>query len=76
MATAQSNLEALDAKLLMLFEEMHQSRSVTRTAERLRLAQPTVSMGLRRLRLIFGDPLFVHTSQGMKPTPPSNCASR
>jgi DNA-binding transcriptional LysR family regulator len=72
MASAQSNLEAIDAKLLMLFEDLLQSRSVTRTAERLGLAQPTVSMGLKRLRAVFDDQLFVHTAQGMKPTPRAN----
>ena len=72
MATAQSNLEAIDAKLLILFEELFQSRSVTKTAERLGLAQPTVSMGLKRLRAVFDDQLFVHTAQGMKPTPRAN----
>ena len=69
MATAQSNLEAIDAKLLILFEALFQSRSVTKSAERLGLAQPTVSMGLKRLRRVFDDPLFIHTAQGMKPTP-------
>jgi DNA-binding transcriptional LysR family regulator len=72
MASAQSNLEAIDAKLLILFEELLSSRSVTRTAERLGLAQPTVSMGLKRLRAVFDDQLFVHTAQGMKPTPRAN----
>ncbi|MDB5858574.1 MAG: leuO2 [Ramlibacter sp.] len=58
-----------DLKLLRLFELMHATRSVTRTAEQLGQSQPTVSIGLARLRREFDDPLFVRTPTGMQPTP-------
>jgi DNA-binding transcriptional LysR family regulator len=58
-----------DLKLLRLLEVLYATRSVTRTAEALGQSQPTVSIGLARLRREFGDPLFVRTPKGMQPTP-------
>ena len=58
-----------DPHLLQLFELIYDTRSVTRAAERLGLAQPTVSIWLGKLRRRFGDPLFVRTPAGMLPTP-------
>lgn len=43
--------------------------SITRAAEALGLAQPTLSVGLSRLREHFADPLFVRVLEGMLPTP-------
>ena len=60
---------SLDLRLLEVFEEIYRAKSVSAAAENLRLSQPTVSMGLRRLRERFNDPLFVRTSNGMEPTP-------
>lgn len=59
----------IDTKQLLLFEEVYRTRSVSRAAERLGLAQPTVSIWLRELRRRFDDVLFVRTAQGMLPTP-------
>jgi len=61
-----------DVKLLRLFDQLHATGSVTRTAEVLGLAQPTVSIGLAKLRVQWNDPLFVRTPQGMLPTPRAN----
>lgn len=63
------DMQSLDIKLLRLLDALHTTRSVTRTAERLDLSQPTISIGLARLRKMLGDPLFVRTSEGMQPTP-------
>ena len=63
-----SNL-LLDVNQLQLFELIYDTRSVTRAAEQLGLAQPTVSIWLARLRRQLGDPLFVRTPSGMLPTP-------
>lgn len=60
---------SLDLRLLEIFEEIYRAKSVSAAAENLRLSQPTVSMGLKRLRERFNDPLFVRTSNGMEPTP-------
>lgn len=59
----------LDANLLQLFELIYDTRSVTRAAEQLGLAQPTVSIWLAKLRRQLNDPLFVRTPSGMLPTP-------
>lgn len=58
-----------DIKLLHLLDLLHQTRSVTRTAQALALSQPTVSIGLAKLRVQFNDSLFVRTADGMQPTP-------
>lgn len=59
----------VDVKLLRLFELLYSTRNVTRAAEALGQSQPTVSIGLARLRREFDDPLFVRTPAGMQPTP-------
>jgi DNA-binding transcriptional LysR family regulator len=59
----------LDLKLLRLLDALYATRSVTRTAERMALSQPTVSIGLARLRKMLADPLFVRTTDGMQATP-------
>lgn len=59
----------LNMRLLQIFDEVHRTRSVSKAAERLETSQPSVSLGLGKLREHFGDPLFVKTSSGMDPTP-------
>lgn len=61
--------DLLDANLLQLFDLLYTTHSVTRAAERLGLAQPTVSIWLGKLRQHLNDPLFVRTGAGMQPTP-------
>lgn len=63
------DIHSLDLKTLRLFEWLYTTGSVTRTAEALGYSQPTVSIGLGRLRRGFNDPLFVRTAQTMQPTP-------
>jgi DNA-binding transcriptional LysR family regulator len=63
-----SGLEQIDLRLLRIFDAMHAKRHVTRAAEELGLSQPTISIGLGKLRQQFGDPLFVRTAEGMLPT--------
>lgn len=62
------NTEHLDLNLLQTFHAVHRARNVSRAAERLGVSQPTVSHGLRRLRLLYRDPLFVRAQGGMVPT--------
>ena len=59
----------LDTRLIDIFVELCELRSVSRTAERLDLTQSTVSTCLARLREHYDDPLFVRTMNGMEPTP-------
>lgn len=64
-----NELDTLDLRLLRLLEVLYRTGSVTRSAELLGQGQPTVSLWLKRLRLQFGDPLFVRTAMGMQATP-------
>lgn len=57
-----------DLRLLMVFDAIYKTRSVSRAAEALDLGQPAVSIALAKLREHFSDPLFVRTSAGMDPT--------
>ena len=59
----------LDLNLLVVFATLMETRSVTRTGERLSLTQPAASAALRRLRTYFGDPMLVQVGKRMHPTP-------
>jgi DNA-binding transcriptional LysR family regulator len=62
------NLSRVDLNLLVVFDALVTERHVTRAAERIGLTQPAVSHALNRLRVLFGDPLFVRSPRGMTPT--------
>lgn len=57
-----------DLNLVRVFVLLHDTASVTLTAERLCVTQPSVSYALSRLRELFDDRLFVRTRHGMEPT--------
>ena len=63
------NVRDVDLNLLRVFDAVLRSRSVTAAAAQLELTQPAASNALARLRAVFGDALFLRTSQGMEPTP-------
>lgn len=63
------DIRSIDLNLLAVFDAMHRHRNVTRAGEAIGLSQPAMSAALARLRTLFGDPLFVRASAGMKPTP-------
>src|SRR5215471_11522331 len=63
------NLASVDLNLLVAFEALFAERNVSRAAQRVGLAQPSMSHALTRLRQLFGDDLFVRTPKEMKPTP-------
>ncbi len=60
--------ERIDLNLLGYLDVLLRERNVTRAASHLGLSQPAMSNGLKRLRLLFNDPLLVRTSEGMTPT--------
>lgn len=60
--------DRIDLNLLQYLDVLLRERNVTRAASHLGLSQPAMSNGLRRLRLLFNDPLLVRTSDGMTPT--------
>jgi DNA-binding transcriptional LysR family regulator len=63
------NLASVDLNLLVAFEAIFETRSVTAAANRLRLGQPAMSAALGRLRALLDDDLFVRVGREMKPTP-------
>lgn len=61
-------MSTFDLNLIPLFVALHETGSVTATAERLHVTQPSISYGLGKLREQFDDPLFIRSRQGMQPT--------
>lgn len=59
----------IDLNLLVVFDALLRTRSVSRAARELGMSQPATSFALNRLRKTFGDPLFIRTSRGIHPTP-------
>jgi DNA-binding transcriptional LysR family regulator len=62
------DLGSLDLRLLQLFDSLVRLGSVSATARALDIPQPAVSQGLRRLRLLFDDELFLRVARRMEPT--------
>lgn len=62
------NIADVDLNLLKVFEALHDEVSASRAALRLGVTQSAVSAALRRLRALYGDPLFVRTGRGLAPT--------
>jgi DNA-binding transcriptional LysR family regulator len=61
--------KGLDLNLLVAFDALMATRSVSRSAERLNLSQPAMSAALSRLRDYFGDELLMLQGKRMHPTP-------
>ena len=64
----QMNIAQVDLNLLKTFEALHDESSASRAALRLGVTQSAISAGLRRLREMYGDQLFVRTGRGLAPT--------
>ena len=65
---SNSELRRLDLTLLLVLLGLVRQRKAARVAAELGLTQSGVSQALRRLRDIFGDPLFVRRPHGLEPT--------
>ena len=63
------HLKNIDLNLLLIFDCIYQEQSITRAGERMGRTQSAISHALDRLRNLFDDPLFVRTSNKMRPTP-------
>lgn len=59
------NISRVDLNLLKYLDVLLREKNVTRAAEQLGITQPAMSNGLKRLRLLFDDPLLIRTSEGM-----------
>lgn len=58
-------LRELDMHLLVVFDSLCKTGSVTQTADQLSLTQGAVSQSLKKLRTLFGDELFVRSKAGL-----------
>ena len=62
------NLAKIDLNLLVTLQILLEEESATRAASRLHLSPSSLSKSLGRLREALGDPLFLRTAHGLKPT--------
>lgn len=62
------NFRTLDLNLLRVFDRVMAEGSLTRAAADLAMTQPAASHALKRLHAAVGEPLFVRSAFGMKPT--------
>ena len=62
------DLGEIDLNLLVHLDVLLREQNVTKAANHIGITQPAMSNGLKRLRLLFKDPLLVRTSEGMAPT--------
>lgn len=65
---SDSQLRRLDLTLLLVFLGLLRHRKALDVAADLGLTQSAISQALRRLRDVFGDPLFLRRPHGMEPT--------
>lgn len=63
------DFHGIDLNLLVAFDALMSERSVTRAATQVGVSQPAMSAALLRLRKFFGDPLFLRSAEGLRPTP-------
>jgi DNA-binding transcriptional LysR family regulator len=57
-----------DLNLIRVFEALLHEQGASAAAVRLGVSQAAVSASLRRLRQLYGDPLFERTQTGLRPT--------
>jgi DNA-binding transcriptional LysR family regulator len=68
LATKHS-IPDISIKTLSVFLEVYREQNVSRAASSLGISQPAISMTLNKLRDSIGDPLFIRSHTGMRPTP-------
>lgn len=62
-------MKKADLNLLVIFDAIMREGSMTRAAQQLATTQPAVSNAVARMRLTWGDPLFIKQGRGIEPTP-------
>jgi LysR family transcriptional activator of mexEF-oprN operon len=68
MAINAQLLHGIDLNSLLTFLLVYHEHSVSRAAQRLDISQPAVSNTLAKLRIYFGDPLFIRDAKTLVPT--------
>jgi DNA-binding transcriptional LysR family regulator len=63
------NIKDFDLNLLVVFDAVMRTRSLTSAGRQLGRAQPSISHAIARLREACGDPLFVRVRNALEPTP-------
>src|SRR5690242_20015811 len=58
----------MDLRQIMYFMTIYEERSFTRAASKLGVAQPALSVQIKRLEEEFGGPIFVRTARGVAST--------
>ncbi|WP_242601448.1 LysR family transcriptional regulator [Pseudaestuariivita atlantica] len=61
-------MRLIDTTILLVFLETMRQRQATAVAREMGLTQPAVSHALKRLRNLYGDPLFLRRAHGLEPT--------
>lgn len=64
----QIDLRLIDTTILLVFLGTMRHRQATAVAREMGLTQPAVSHALKRLRSLYGDPLFLRRAHGLEPT--------
>lgn len=62
------DLRLIDTTILLVFLGAMRHRQATAVARDMGLTQPAVSHALKRLRNLYGDPLFLRRAHGLEPT--------
>jgi len=62
-------IDKLELAHLRTLDALHRCASISAAAEHLHVSQQAVSLQLKKIRTLLGDPLFVRTGHGMAPTP-------
>lgn len=75
MQESDARLDHLSMRDLRLLAALIETRSVTRTAERLGLSQPAASRALDKVRRLLGDPIVVRSGAGATLTPRGQAAA-
>lgn len=68
MSISKTNIATKNLNLLVIFNALFETGSVTEASKRLRMSQPNLSRSLRILREEFEDELFVRSTKGITPT--------
>lgn len=58
------SLSDMDMDLIMTLDALLRDQNITHAAARLGISQPAMSARLARLRVLFGEPLFVPSPHG------------
>lgn len=64
----RNRIAKINVMMLATLEALVQHKSTVLAAEKLGIAQPSVSWYLKQLRALTGDELFIRTSAGLEPT--------